>query len=81
MKRPCVQLTRWHAWLVDLLKLSQLSVNRCVEGAHLGEAVITEFRHFCDASQSAYGALSYLRHVNSDGQVHCAFQVGKSRSL
>ena len=76
---PCLHLSRWQAWLADLPKLSQLSVNRCVKGADLGEVVTTEIHHFCDASQCAYGAVSYLRQVNSDGQVRCSFLFGKSR--
>lgn len=76
---PYVHLSRWQAWLADLPKLSQLSVNRCVKGADLGGVVITESHHFCDASQFAYGAVSYLRQVNSDGQAHCSFLVGNSR--
>ena len=76
---PSLQLSRWQAWLADLPKLSQLSVNRCVKGAHLGKVVTTEIHHFCDASQYAYGAVSYLRRVDSDGQAHCSFLIGKSR--
>ena len=74
----CLHLSRWQAWLADLPKLSQLSVKRCVKGVNLGEGVTTEIHHFCDASQCAYGAISYLRQVDSDGQAHCSFLVGKS---
>ena len=39
-----------------------------------------ELHHFSDASQEyCYGAVSYLRLVSDDGQVHCAFVMGKSR--
>ena len=54
-------------------------MKRCVKGADLGEVVTTEIHHFCDASQCAYRAVSYLRQVNSDGQAHCSFLIGKSR--
>ena len=54
-------------------------MNRCLKGADLEEVVTTEIHHFCDASQCAYGAVSYLQQVNSDGQVRCSFLVGKSR--
>ncbi|XP_015776096.1 PREDICTED: uncharacterized protein LOC107354169 [Acropora digitifera] len=76
---PSLDLSRWQAWLADLPKLSQLSVNRCVKGAHLRKVVTTEIHHFCDASQCACGAVSYLRQVDSDGQAHCSFLVAKSR--
>ena len=74
-----LHLSRWQAWFADLPKLSQLSVNTCVKGAHLGKVVTTEIHHLCDASQCAYGAVSYLRQVDSDGQANCSFLVGKSR--
>ena len=76
---PSLHLSRWQAWLADLPMLSQLSVKRCVKGSDLGEVVTTEIHHFCDASQCAYGAVSYLRQGNSDGQAHCSFLIGKSR--
>ena len=66
-------------WLNGLTKLSQLSVDRCVRPIDFGNVVSRQIPHFCDASQSAYGAVSYLRLVNSDGQVHCSFLIGKSR--
>ena len=49
-----------------------------VKGADLGEVVTTEIHHFCDACQCAYGAISYLWQVNSDGQAYCSLLVGKS---
>ena len=67
---PCLHLSRWQAWLADLLKLSQLSVKRCVKGADLGEVVITEIHHSCNASHCTHGAVSYLQQVNSHGQAH-----------
>ena len=76
---PCLHLSRWQAWLADLPKLSQLSMKRCVQGVDLGEVVTNEIHHFCDASQCAYGAVSYLRQVDSERQAHCSFLVGKSR--
>ena len=76
---PSSFLPRWRMWLDGLPKLSQLSVDRCVRPIDFGNVVSRQIHHFCDASQSAYGAVSYLRLVNSDGQVHCSFLIGKSR--
>ena len=43
--------------------------------------IITESRlhHFSDASELGYGAVSYLRSVNSHGNIDCSFVMGKSR--
>ena len=76
---PSSYLPRWRMWLNGLPKLSQLSVDRCVRPIDFGNVVSRQIPHFCDASQSAYGAVSYLRLVNSDGQVHCSFLIAKSR--
>ena len=38
-----------------------------------------ELHHFSDASQVAYGAVSYLRTVSKEGDIHCSFLIGKSR--
>ena len=34
---------------------------------------------FSDASDVGYGQCSYLRLVNTEGNVHCVFVFGKSR--
>ncbi len=38
-----------------------------------------QLHHFSDASQVAYGAVSYLRLVNTRHEVHFSFVMGKSR--
>ena len=76
---PSNYLLRWHAWVADLPKLSEFSVDRCVKPPDFGRIVTGQIHHFCDASQSAYGAVSYLRLINSDDQIHCSFLIGKSR--
>ena len=35
--------------------------------------------HFSDASQDAYGQVSYLRLVDKDGHIHCSLVMAKSR--
>ncbi|XP_068729037.1 uncharacterized protein [Montipora capricornis] len=71
---------RWKKWLSELPKLSQISLARCLKPADFGVADVTELHHFADASQIAYGAVSYARFVNEKrNAVHCSFLVGKSR--
>ena len=76
---PSDYLSRWLAWLDDLRKLSEFSVNRCIKHPDFGRIVSSQIHHFCDASQSAYEAVSYLRLINFDDRIHCSFLVGKSR--
>ena len=38
-----------------------------------------QLHHFSDASQEGYGAVSYLRIVNTRGDIHCSFVLEKSR--
>ena len=70
--------SRWRSWLHGLPKLSEFSVHRHVKPPDFGRITSSQIHHFCDASQSAYGAVSYLRLVNSDGRIHCSFLIGKS---
>ncbi|XP_022523726.2 uncharacterized protein LOC111191896 [Astyanax mexicanus] len=38
-----------------------------------------ELHHFSDASLKAYGECTYLRAVNTNGDVHCSLVMGKAR--
>ena len=65
---------RWTKWLDELPLLGQFKVERCLMPADFGR-----LHHFCDASLSAYGSVSYLRAVNAEGKIRCALLLGKSR--
>ena len=70
---------RWRSWLHRLPKLSEFSAHRHIKPSDFGRNTSSQIHHFFDASQSAYGAVSYLRLVNLDGRIHCSFLIGKSR--
>ena len=55
---------RWEKWKADLPKLSQLAVKRCVKPPDLGKLKLAVLHHFADASQFAFGPVSYLRMVD-----------------
>ena len=63
----------------DLLKLSLFSVNRSVLPEGFGPVLSSQLHHFSDASEVAYGSVSYLRLVNGEGRVHCSFLFANSR--
>ena len=69
----------WKQWLIDLQMMNQLKHTRCFKPSDFGEVATTELHHFSDASNYGYGAVSYLRHVNHEGCIHCSFVISKSR--
>lgn len=69
----------WTEWLDKLPHIEELAIPRCLVPIDFGDDVQMELHHFADASSAGYGVVSYLRIQNSDGRVHCAFLIGKSR--
>lgn len=76
---PEEDLNRWQSWLKELQYLDRLTADRCFKPKDFGEVVCRQLHNFADASQQGYGAVSYLRSENSNGDIHCAFVQGKSR--
>ena len=62
-----------------LPKLQQFSVDQCFQPKDFGDVVSPQLHTFSDASQHGYRAVTYLRVVNSSGDVYCSFLIGKSR--
>ena len=78
-KIPDEFLYHWQAWLQELPKLEQVTIDRCFKSPDLGEITSCQLHHFSDASQQGYGAVTYLRITGHDGNVKCSFVMGKSR--
>ena len=76
---PSAYHVRWRACLKELPKLQQFSVDRCVQPKDFGDVVSRQLHTFSDASQRGYGAVTYLRVVNSSRDVYCSCLIGKSR--
>lgn len=70
---------RWEKWKAELGKLPELQLDRCIKPTDFGNIVTHHLHHFSDASNCAYGSVSYLRTTNDEGQIHCSFVFGKSR--
>ena len=69
----------WVDWLCSLQFLGSLRFPRCVIPEEFAENGVHELHHFCDRSQSGYGACSYVRSVNATGQVHVVLVASKGR--
>ena len=66
-------------WLEGLPALAQFSVRRCYKPEKFGEIASIQIHHFSDASELAYGTVSYMRLTSEDGRVSCSFLLSKSR--
>jgi hypothetical protein len=74
-----VTASRWHDWIGELHNLANISIPRCYRPSDFGEISTVELHHFSDASEHAYGAVSYLRYRDSSGRIHCSIVIGKAR--
>ena len=72
-------LRRWRAWLQELPKLEQITIDRCFKAPNFGDVISNHLHHFSDASQKGYGAVTYLRITDNSGNIKCSFVMGKSR--
>ena len=62
---PEEDLICWKSWLEELPRLEQFSYDRCFKPPNFGAIISCQLHHFSDASQVAFGAVSYLRLVNA----------------
>ena len=69
----------WENWCHSLRALEDIKVPRPYSGKALKTAVRTELHTFCDASEMAIGAVSYLRIIQNTGEVQVAFVLGKAK--
>uniref|UniRef100_UPI003AB10089 uncharacterized protein n=1 Tax=Centroberyx gerrardi TaxID=166262 RepID=UPI003AB10089 len=70
---------QWTGWLLDLEKVAELKVDRCIKPKDFRGPIHAQLHHFADASDHGYGTVSYLRLENQDKKVHLAFMLGKAR--
>ena len=71
--------SRWSRWRSEIPALERLEVKRCFKPPDFNKLAKVELHHFSDACETGLGQCSYLKFVNEDGRVHCAFVMGKAR--
>ncbi|XP_064639787.1 uncharacterized protein LOC135495255 [Lineus longissimus] len=76
---PEVIRERWHKWVEELPRLELLAVDRCFTPPGFGTRSRLELHHFSDGSLVGHGAVSYLRMVNGDSDIHCTFVKAKAK--
>ena len=65
--------------MASLDTLERFTVERCVKSDGIGASIQAELHHFSDASEQAYGTVSYLRLTAGKHTVPVAFMLGKAR--
>ena len=70
---------RWQQWLEDLPKLEHLKLNRHYKPSSFGEKPRYQLHNFCDASETGYGVVTYLRMIDSEERIHCSLVMSKAR--
>ena len=68
----------WRRWLSNLPMLSSVALPICLKAIDFGWEQMQSYTT-ADASQIAYGTVSYAKPVNGNGRTHCSFLAGKSR--
>ena len=69
----------WEAWCKALQALTLLMVPLCYTKASSTGVIRRELHTFCDASNDATGAVTYLRTVQHDGSIQVSFVFGKAK--
>ena len=69
----------WEEWCSSLTALENLKVPRSYCRSSLEGAARIEPHTFCDASERAIGAVSYLKVIQSTGEVKVSFVLGKAK--
>lgn len=75
---PSKLTTKWSKWLVSMDSLSSLVFPRCIIPKDLSQGQF-QLHHFCDASEKAYGAVTYLRVEGPNGEVKVSLLMAKGR--
>ena len=70
---------KWIKWLEELTTLENMKIPRCIRSRVFQDPVRFQVHHFCDASQSAYGVVTYVRMVDSTNQIHVILLLSKAR--
>ncbi|XP_064637218.1 uncharacterized protein LOC135493659 [Lineus longissimus] len=78
MELPENLLAAWETWKKDLPGLRSVAIPRWYFTAETKGRI--QLHHFCDASETGYGSVAYLRKIYDDGRIECAFLIAKSRT-
>ena len=70
------QQLSWTEWLSSLQAVEPLHIQRCLKPDGFGKVASLQLHHFSDASEWAYGSVTYARLTNEEGRIHVSFVKG-----
>ena len=73
---PLEQRQQWLQWTEGLKEMVDIRVPRCIQPPNAFER---QLHHFTDASETAYGVVTYLRTLDTSGQTTATLVMAKSR--
>ena len=68
----------WNNWLDGIKEINKVQIDRCYHH-HGWQCSDIQLHIFCDASELAYEAVTYLRFAFKDGTTHWFFVMAKSQ--
>ena len=69
----------WHKWLIGLQQMENFSIPRCIRSKTFGKIKSAQLHHFCDASETGYGTVTYLKMTNAKNQINISLIMAKAR--
>ena len=75
---PSVLAGEWEAWSQSLSDISDIRFPRCIIPPDFVQGA-TQLHFFCDASTAAYGAVCYVRTVNTSGRIYVGLLSSRVR--
>ncbi|KAK7879138.1 hypothetical protein WMY93_034081, partial [Mugilogobius chulae] len=76
---PDSLIRSWTKWISGLKQLEGFGVDRCVKTKLFGSPVSAQLHHFADASEDAYGTVSYLVLHNDRGDAQSTLLMARAR--
>lgn len=69
----------WDRWKENIIRLEDITVDRCIQPMGFGKINHASLHHFSDTSADSYGQVSYLSIVNIEGRISCRLMMAKSK--
>ncbi|XP_042880688.1 uncharacterized protein LOC122258662 [Penaeus japonicus] len=71
---------KWRKWMNDLAKLEGFQIPRRIAAAQVSSKLVhAQLHHFCDAIETAYAVVTYIRLEHDNGHVHISLLGARAK--